>query len=77
MRYFKNSSTNEVFGYDETDLTQIPFMEMQLNSEPHEEITGNWPLPQEEYIAPTPTLAELQAQLATLTAQINALAGVK
>lgn len=48
-----------------------------------------WTYVNEQFVAPpasimppmptisTPTLAELQAQLATITAQINALAGVK
>jgi len=74
MKYFKNTITGEVFGYDETDLTQIPHMEIRLASEPHEDITDNWPLPQEEYIAPKLTLEQLQAQLSVLTTQIKALA---
>jgi len=74
MKYFKNTTTGEVFGYDETDPTQIPHMEARLANEPHEDVTSSWPPPEEEYVPPKPSLAELQAQLAALSEQIQALA---
>lgn len=43
MRYFKKISIDEVFGYDETDPTQIELIAAALDDEDFEEVTGSWP----------------------------------
>jgi hypothetical protein len=74
MKYFRNQDSGEVFGYDETDPTQIPYMEERVAAENLIDITESWPLPPPSNIKPSPpTVLELQAQLATLAAQIQEL----
>jgi hypothetical protein len=46
MKYYKNESTGEVFGFDETDETQLPFMQEKIDAGLLD-ITDNWPLPPE------------------------------
>ena len=41
MKYYKNQTTNEVFGYDETQQDLIS----QAIANGWENITGSWPLP--------------------------------
>ena len=42
MEYFKNPQTNEVFAYDETDPTQLPYIEQAINNG-WQNITGSYP----------------------------------
>lgn len=42
MKYFKNTQTNEVFGYDETDRTQIPYIDAAIENG-WQNITNAWP----------------------------------
>lgn len=46
MRYFKNKETLEVFAFDETDETQLPYMQQKID-DGLEDITPEW----EQYIA--------------------------
>lgn len=46
MIYLKNIQTGEVFGYDESDDTQLPYMQEKINAG-YEDVTGNWPPPPE------------------------------
>lgn len=74
MKYFKNQVTEEVFGYDETDETQLPYMQVAIDAN-YLDITGNYPPPPPPYVEPPkPTLTDLQNQLAILQAQIQELA---
>ena len=42
MKYFQNPQTQEVFAYDETDPTQVPYIEAAIKAG-WKDITGNWP----------------------------------
>lgn len=42
MRYFENPENGQVFAYDETDPSQIPYMEEAINKGLIE-VTGNYP----------------------------------
>lgn len=42
MKYFENPQTKEVFGYDETDPTQIPYMEKAIEAG-YVDVTGAYP----------------------------------
>lgn len=44
MKYYKNTQTGEVFGFDETDPTQLPYMQGKIKAG-FEDVTDNWPLP--------------------------------
>lgn len=44
MKYYKNRESGEVFGFDESDETQLPFMQEKIDAG-YEDITDNWPLP--------------------------------
>lgn len=73
MRYFKKTDTSDVFGYDEQERSQLPYIQAAIDAD-WEEITGAWPLPEpESEPVPEPTKEELLAQLQALTDKINAL----
>jgi len=74
MLYFRNTRTGEVYAYDETDPTQIPYMDARLAEEDHEDISNSWPPAPVEYTPPEPNLNDLHAQLAVLQSQLAALA---
>lgn len=62
MKYFKNETTGEVFGFDETDSTQLPYMQEKIDAG-YTDITGSYPPPPQ----PTPipnTVSMRQARLA-------------
>jgi hypothetical protein len=42
MRYFKNTQTQQVAGFDETIPSQIPYMQQKIDAG-WVEITGSWP----------------------------------
>lgn len=46
MKYYKNIQTGEVFGFDETDATQLSYMQAKISAG-FEDVTDNWPLPPE------------------------------
>lgn len=73
MKYYRDIETGEVFGYDETDETQLPYMQEKIDAG-YEDVSDVWP-PEPEPIEPpaAPTKEELLAQLQELTAKIEAL----
>lgn len=42
MRYFKNPTNNEVYGYDETYENDLPYIEVAIKAG-WEEVTDSWP----------------------------------
>ena len=62
MKYYKDIQTNEVFGFDESDETQLPFMQAKIDAG-LEDITGLWPLPPPPQPIPT-EVSMRQARLA-------------
>lgn len=44
MKYYKDQNTNEVFGFDENDETQLPYMQQKVDAG-CVDITGSWPPP--------------------------------
>ena len=65
MRYFENKKTNDVFGYDETDQSQLALINLTVGNSDFSEITGNFP--------PLPTLDDIKsAQNAILDASCAA-----
>lgn len=44
MVYYKDLTTNEVYGYDETEESQLPYIQKAINNG-WENITGSYPLP--------------------------------
>lgn len=42
MKHYKNTATDEVFGFDETDETQLPFMQSAIDSG-FVDVSGVWP----------------------------------
>ena len=44
MIYYQDLSNEQVFGYDETDPSQQPYIQQAIDNG-WENITGNWPLP--------------------------------
>ena len=44
MKYYKNETSGEVFGFDETDSTQLPYMQVAIDAG-YTDITGNYPPP--------------------------------
>lgn len=62
MKYFKNEQTEEVFGYYETDETQLPYIEAAVNAA-WVDVTNSWPPP-----PATPTIAQ---QIQTLEATVT------
>jgi len=55
MLYYKDLTDNQVYGYDETEASQLPYIQAAKDSG-WEDVTGNWPP------APVPpTYAELRA----------------
>jgi len=62
MKYYKNETTGEVFGFDETDSTQLPYMQEKIDAG-YTDITESYPPPPEP--APLPTIVSMrQARLA-------------
>jgi len=43
MKYFKDIKADLVYGYDETDPTQVPYIDQAIENK-WEDITGSWPL---------------------------------
>lgn len=77
MRYFRDNNTEEVFGFDETDETQLPYMQVKIDAG-LEEITGSWPpaydTPVADKVIQTqPTKEELLAKLLEIQAQLEAM----
>lgn len=58
MRYFKNPTNNEVFGYDETEEAQVELIGAAINNG-WIDVTGSWPPLATEQVAPS--YAELRA----------------
>ena len=74
MKYYKNTQTNEVFGFDETEPTQLPYMQAKIDAG-YEDISDSWP-PVQVVAEEAPvqiTKEELLAQVQALTDKINAL----
>jgi hypothetical protein len=74
MKYYKNTQTNEVFAFDETDATQLPYMQEKIDAG-YQDVSDSWP-PVQTHIEPEPiqvTKEELLAQIQILTDKINAL----
>ena len=44
MVYYKDLATDTVYGYDETDPSQLPYIQQAIDNG-WENITGNWPVP--------------------------------
>lgn len=44
MLYYKDLTDNVVYGYDETEDSQLPYIEKAIENG-WEDITGSWPLP--------------------------------
>ena len=44
MIYYKDLANNEVYGYDETEESQLPYIQQAIDNG-WENITGSWPLP--------------------------------
>ena len=42
MRYFKNPQTQQVAGFDETQASQLPYMQQKISAG-WTEVTGSWP----------------------------------
>ena len=61
MKYYKNETTGEVFGYDETDETQLPFMQVAIDKG-YTDVTDSWP-PAPVLVTPT-SVTMRQARLA-------------
>jgi len=61
MKYYKNETTSEVFGYDETDETQLPFMQVAIDKG-YTDVTDSWP-PAPVPVTPT-SVTMRQARLA-------------
>jgi len=72
MRYFKNPN-GDVYAYDETISHQLPYMQTAINNG-WEDITSTWTPPPPPPPPAPPTISDLQAQLATIQAQLTALA---
>ncbi len=54
MKYFKNNDSGEVFAFDETDSTQLPYMQAKIE-EGFEDITETWtPLASETVVQVNP-----------------------
>jgi len=51
MKYFRNE-TNEVYGFDVSDASQVEAMDARLSTGTWEDVTGSWPPP------PPPASAE-------------------
>ena len=52
MQYWKNLETNDVYGYDISDPTQVEARDQRISVGSWEDVTGNWPPP------PQPPTAE-------------------
>ena len=55
MIYYKDLTTNEVYGYDETEESQLPYIQQAIDNG-WENITGSYPYP-----TPPPTAEQNQA----------------
>lgn len=60
MVYYKDLVADIVYGYDETDPTQLPYIQQAI-ANGWQNITGNWPLPD-----PAPTAEQNKATAANL-----------
>lgn len=59
MRYFKNTTTGDVHGYDATEASDMPYTEAAITAG-WQEVTGNWP--------PAPALSDVKtARVALLS----------
>ena len=86
MKYFKNLTETIVYGYNESDKLQINHLNQKKDVENLIEIDEQQAINlskkiNDDYINANkpaqPTISELQAQLALISAQINALANKK
>ena len=62
MVYYKDLTNNEVYGYDETEPSQLPYIQQAIDNG-WENITGSYPYP-----APPPTAADNKATASSLLA---------
>ena len=62
MVYYKDLANNEVYGYDETEPSQLPYIQQAIDNG-WENITGSYPYP-----APPPTAADNKATASSLLA---------
>jgi hypothetical protein len=63
MLYYKDLDTDTVYGYDETEESQLPYIQKAIDNG-WEDITGNWPLP---YVATIEENKATASQLLTAT----------
>jgi hypothetical protein len=57
MVYYKDLTTNEVYGYDETEESQLPYIQKAINNG-WEDVSSSYPLP------PAPPTAEANKAIA-------------
>jgi hypothetical protein len=62
MVYYKDLTTNEVYGYDETEASQLPYIQQAIDNG-WENITGSYPYP-----TPPPTAEDNKATASSLLA---------
>jgi hypothetical protein len=60
MVYYKDLTANEVYGYDETEPSQLPYIQQAIDNG-WENITGSYPYP-----TPPPTAADNKATASSL-----------
>lgn len=65
MLYYKNPENNEAYGYDETEESQLPYIQQAIDNG-WKNITGNYPLPPEP-----PTAEENKATASLLLANTD------
>lgn len=64
MLYYKDLTDNVVYGYDETEESQLPYIEKAIENG-WEDITGSWPLPD------VPTAEENKAKASSLLSETD------
>lgn len=62
MKYYKNEVSNEVFGYDELDETQLPYMQKAIDAG-YTDITDSWPPAPLPPPVPNVTAVQIRLQL--------------
>ena len=61
MKYYKNETNGEVFGFDETDPTQLPYMQVAIDAG-YTDITGSYP-PEPILVSIVPNVTAVQIRL--------------
>jgi len=73
MKYYRDETTQQVYGFDETLDHQLPYLQKAVAAG-YTDITGLWPPAPEPIPEPVPpTKEQLLAELQALTAKIEAL----